>query len=43
MVIGITRCITISFQKTAQSATSTAGELDRFVVLWENMFPVIML
>ncbi|KAI9814971.1 MAG: hypothetical protein M1826_002103 [Phylliscum demangeonii] len=42
-LIGITRAVTYSFQTTAQSATSAAGQLDRFVTTLECMFPVIMM
>lgn len=41
-VIGLTRSITYSFQTTAQSATSISGEVDRFVVVLECMFPIVM-
>jgi hypothetical protein len=41
-LIGITRAITYSFQATAQSATTVAGQIDRFVYTLETMFPVIM-
>jgi hypothetical protein len=43
MLIGIVRCVTISFQTTAQSATATPGQFDRFVVTLEAMFPIVML
>jgi cbb3-type cytochrome oxidase subunit 1 len=42
-LIGITRAITYSFQTTAQSATSTSGQVDRFVATLECLFPMIML
>ena len=42
-LIGITRAITYSFQTTAQSATSTASQVDRFAYTLECLFPVVML
>jgi hypothetical protein len=42
-VIGVTRAVTYSFQTTAQSATSVASQIDRFVFTLECLFPVIML
>lgn len=42
-LIGISRSITYSFQATAQSATNVAGQIDRFVVVLECMFPIVML
>jgi hypothetical protein len=42
-LIGITRAITYSFQTTAQSATSTSGQVDRFVTTLECLFPIVML
>jgi hypothetical protein len=42
-LIGITRAITYSFQTTAQSATSTSGQVDRFVATLECLFPIVML
>ncbi|KAI9833806.1 MAG: hypothetical protein M1826_006329 [Phylliscum demangeonii] len=42
-LVGITRAVTYSFQTTAQSATSAAGQLDRFVFTLECMFPVVMM
>jgi hypothetical protein len=42
-LIGFSRTITYSFQTTAQSATSTMGQLDRFVVTLECLFPEMML
>ncbi|KAI9810791.1 MAG: hypothetical protein M1826_003451 [Phylliscum demangeonii] len=42
-LIGITRAVTYSFQTTAQSATSDAGQLDRFITTLECMFPVVMM
>jgi hypothetical protein len=41
-VIGITRSITYSFQTSAQAATAVSGQVDRFVVVLECMFPIIM-
>ncbi|KAK6540564.1 hypothetical protein TWF694_009355 [Orbilia ellipsospora] len=41
--IGISRAITYSFQATAQAATNTASQLDRFVYTLECMFPMIMI
>ncbi|KAK6524353.1 hypothetical protein TWF281_011261 [Arthrobotrys megalospora] len=41
--IGITRAITYSFQATAQSATDTASQLDRFVYTLECLFPMVMI
>jgi hypothetical protein len=41
--IGVTRAVTYSFQTTAQSATSVAGQVDRFVVVLEVMYPVVMM
>ncbi|RDL41868.1 Uncharacterized protein BP5553_01847 [Venustampulla echinocandica] len=41
-LIGITRAITYSFQEAAQSATSVASQVDRFVFTLECLFPVIM-
>jgi hypothetical protein len=42
-LIGITRAVTYSFQEAAQSATNTAGQVDRFVYTMECMFPGMML
>jgi hypothetical protein len=42
-LIGITRAITYSFQTTAQSATATSGQVDRFVTTLECLFPIVML
>lgn len=39
---GITRAVTYSFQGTAQSATTTPGQVDRFAYTFECLFPVIM-
>ena len=41
-LIGISRAITYSFQVTAQSATTLAGQFDRFAATLEIMFPVVM-
>jgi hypothetical protein len=41
-LIGITRAVTYSFQTEAQSATSVASQIDRFVFTLECLFPVIM-
>jgi hypothetical protein len=40
--IGITRAVTYSFQVTAQSATTTASQVDRFVYTLECVFPMVM-
>jgi hypothetical protein len=40
--IGFSRAITYSFQTTAQSATTVAGQVDRFVYTLECLFPIIM-
>ncbi|KAJ2897645.1 uncharacterized protein MKZ38_004510 [Zalerion maritima] len=42
-IIGITRAATYSFQASAQSATSIASEVDRFVYTLECMFPAMFL
>jgi hypothetical protein len=42
-LIGFSRAITYSFQTTAQSATTTASQLDRFVYTLECVFPVMLL
>lgn len=42
-LVGITRAITYSFQTTAQSATSTASQVDRFAYTLECVFPVVMM
>ena len=42
-LIGLMRAVTYSFQATAQSATSVAGQLDRFAYTLECMFPVVMM
>ncbi|KAK6331550.1 hypothetical protein TWF718_002099 [Orbilia javanica] len=41
--VGITRAITYSYQATAQSATNTASQLDRFVYTLECLFPMVMI
>jgi len=41
-VVGIMRAVTYSFQATAQSATNTAGQLDRFAYTMECLFPILM-
>lgn len=41
-LIGVSRSVTYSFQTTAQTATSPWGEVDRFVVVLQGLFPVIM-
>jgi hypothetical protein len=41
--VGISRSVTYSFQTTAQSATTIAGQLDRFVTTLECLFPEMML
>lgn len=42
-LIGISRAITYSSQSAAQSATSVASQIDRFVYTMETMFPVMLL
>lgn len=42
-LIGIARAVTYSFQKTAQSATTVASQVDRFVYTLECLFPVMLL
>lgn len=42
-LIGITRAVTYSFQTQAQSATSTASQVDRFAYTCECYYPVVML
>jgi hypothetical protein len=42
-IIGFSRAITYSFQTTAQSATTVASQLDRFVYTLECMFPMMLL
>ncbi|KAI8680847.1 hypothetical protein NCS56_00491000 [Fusarium sp. Ph1] len=41
-LIGVSRAITYSFQATAQSATTLAGQFDRFAATLEMLFPVVM-
>jgi hypothetical protein len=41
--VGISRSVTYSFQTTAQSATTIAGQLDRFITTLECLFPEMML
>lgn len=42
-VLGVMRAVTYSFQASAQSATNTASQLDRFAYTLECMFPFVML
>ncbi|PNS13810.1 hypothetical protein CAC42_3303 [Sphaceloma murrayae] len=42
-LIGVTRAVTYSFQQNAQSASSVASQLDRFVYTLETMFPFVMI
>jgi hypothetical protein len=42
-LIGISRAITYSSQSAAQSATSVASQIDRFVYTLETVFPVMLL
>jgi hypothetical protein len=42
-LIGFSRAITYSFQTTAQSATTPASQLDRFVYTLECIFPIMLL
>ena len=42
-LIGVGRAITYSFQAQAQSATSVASQLDRFLTTLESYFPIVML
>ncbi|KAK7963642.1 hypothetical protein PG988_010616 [Apiospora saccharicola] len=42
-VIGVTRAVTYSSQATAQSASSTASQLDRFAYTLECTFPIMLL
>ncbi|KAG7284853.1 hypothetical protein NEMBOFW57_009468 [Staphylotrichum longicolle] len=42
-VVGIIRAVTYSFQATAQSATYTASQVDRFAYTLESLFPIMML
>ncbi|KAL4801765.1 hypothetical protein BDV18DRAFT_69690 [Aspergillus unguis] len=41
--IGITRAVTYSSQVTSQSATTVAGQVDRFAYTMECLFPLVML
>lgn len=41
--IGILRAVTSSLRTTAQSATTVAGEIDRFAYTLECLFPVILI
>lgn len=41
-LIGFSRAITYSFQTTAQSATTPASQLDRFVYTLECIFPIML-
>jgi hypothetical protein len=41
--IGILRAVTYSLQTAAQSATTVAGEFDRFAYTLECLFPVVMI
>ncbi|KAL3439784.1 hypothetical protein BJX65DRAFT_291654 [Aspergillus insuetus] len=41
--IGITRAVTYSWQVTSQSATTVAGQIDRFAYTMECLFPLVML
>jgi len=41
-IIGFSRAITYSFQTTAQSATTPASQLDRFVYTLECIFPIML-
>lgn len=41
-LIGVTRAITYSFQKTSLTAQDVTGQIDRFVFTLECMFPIIM-
>jgi hypothetical protein len=42
-LVGVTRAITYSFQSSAQAATSTASQVDRFAYTLECLFPLVML
>ncbi|KAG7284838.1 hypothetical protein NEMBOFW57_009453 [Staphylotrichum longicolle] len=42
-VVGIIHAVTYSFQATAQSATHTASQVDRFAYTLESLFPIMML
>lgn len=41
--IGITRAVTYSLQVTSQTATTVAGQIDRFAYTMECLFPLVML
>ncbi|KAB8244376.1 hypothetical protein BDV35DRAFT_382300 [Aspergillus flavus] len=41
-VIGITRAVTYSLQVTSQTATTVAGQFDRFAYTMECLFPLVM-
>jgi hypothetical protein len=41
-IVGTMRAVTYSFQVSAQSATSVAGQVDRFCYTMECLFPVIL-
>ncbi|KUL83132.1 hypothetical protein ZTR_11004 [Talaromyces verruculosus] len=41
-LIGVSRAITYSSQSAAQSATSVASQIDRFVYTLETLFPVML-
>ncbi|PVH71604.1 hypothetical protein DL98DRAFT_577278 [Cadophora sp. DSE1049] len=41
-LIGFSRAVTYSFQTSAQSATTIAGQVDRFVYTLECLFPVTL-
>ncbi|KAL5360817.1 hypothetical protein BJX96DRAFT_175651 [Aspergillus floccosus] len=41
--IGITRAVTYSLQVTSQTATTVAGQVDRFAYTMECLFPLVML
>ncbi|KAK8058507.1 hypothetical protein PG994_008955 [Apiospora phragmitis] len=42
-VVGVTRAVTYSFQATAISASSVAGQIDRFAYTLECTFPIMLL
>ncbi|KAE8361795.1 hypothetical protein BDV27DRAFT_147522 [Aspergillus caelatus] len=41
-IIGITRAVTYSLQATSQTATTVAGQFDRFAYTMECLFPLVM-
>ncbi|KNG91017.1 hypothetical protein ANOM_000800 [Aspergillus nomiae NRRL 13137] len=41
-IIGITRAVTYSLQVTSQTATTVAGQFDRFAYTMECLFPLVM-